>query len=141
MTENTKLKYPNMRDELIDCLEALSDHEYQRAAWVRGELPPGIDFDDMNETLHFLYDDTRLSENSDHYIGVFLRNREETAAVDKLVDAIEAFFQKYNTEMTDGEYIEKPEWQSVLASAKAACELIREQPLEASSSTKENVKP
>lgn len=32
MTANIKLKYPNMRDELIDCLEALSDHEYQRAA-------------------------------------------------------------------------------------------------------------
>lgn len=91
-------------------------------------MPPDIDFDDMNETLHFLYDDTRLSENSNHYIGVFLSSREEAAAIDKLLDAIEAFFREYNAEMTDAEYIEKPEWQDVLAAAKEAYELIREQP-------------
>ncbi len=76
-------------------------------------------------TLSTIYDDSDLATDSESYIGHVLKDQEEMRALDKVVDSIDTFFQKYDEEMTDEECIGKPEWQAVLATSKVAYDLIR----------------
>ncbi len=114
-----ELKYPNMREELVDYLSGLSDLDYQRNVWVAGKSPPGIVHDELDYAIHFIFDDTCLAKNFSSEIGDILFNQEEADAVDALVDALNYIFGKYGLNLTDSGYIEKPERTSVLQAAKA----------------------
>jgi hypothetical protein len=62
-----------MRVELIGYLQALSDPDYQRIAWIEQRLPIGsIKYDEFDYAIHFLYDDTNLGENPEADIGDIL---------------------------------------------------------------------
>ncbi len=125
MSKNN-IKIPQMRDTLVHYLNKLSDHELQRVIWSKSAQQPGTHYDNLDYPLTFLYDDTDLATNSESWIGEILKNKEEMYAVDEVIEAIDAFFEKHKEDMRDAECIEKPEWQSVVKAAKKAYELIRE---------------
>ena len=127
MVLNDEVELPYMRRELVISLKALSDLEYQHAIWVRKEFPTETFYDDLEQTLDIIYSDTDLDENPDAYIDDILKNNAEARAVEKLVSKLTVIAKKYGQGLSDLEYIEKPEWQDVLASAKEAYEMIREQ--------------
>ncbi len=104
----------------MDYLQGLSDGEYQKEVWVKKVYPPGVQYDDLNLAIHFFFDDTPLATNADAAIGVFLYDQAEAALVSQVVRELDALFDEYGTNLSDAEYIAKPEWQSVLASAKYA---------------------
>ena len=60
--------YPEMRNELISNLHSLRDFSYQNKAWVHGNRPPGKE-DFFDYAVHFLYDDTHLSEDSESNVS------------------------------------------------------------------------
>ncbi len=123
---NNELQIPPMRETLIHYLNKLSDLELQRTAWAKDPGAGVPRHDNLDFPLIFLYEDTDLATNSENWIGVILKNESEMRAVDEVIAAIDAFFEKYNTDMADEEYIKKPEWQGVVDAAKSAYELIRE---------------
>jgi hypothetical protein len=47
-----------MRREVALAVEHLADPEYQRRVWVERTYPSPTYHDDLNMTLHTLYDDT-----------------------------------------------------------------------------------
>ena len=106
--ELSELKFPSMREELISYLSGLSDLEYQYQAWVE-RSSPGLDYDELNYTIHFLYDDTGLAENASDWIGLVLRDEIEARSVENVVSALDLVFDKYGTELSDKEYLEKKE--------------------------------
>ena len=68
------VKYPKMREELLETLRSLADREYQHKVWLERDYPPEIKYDCFDEVVHFLYDDTVLAENPDAAIGVIIED-------------------------------------------------------------------
>ncbi|PHM51184.1 SCO4402 family protein [Xenorhabdus sp. KK7.4] len=121
--ELSRLKYPHMREELIDYIHGLCDEEYQYQAWVEGNRPGG-GHDELDYTIHFLYDDTDLAKSPESMIGWILTGKAEADAIASLVSALDAVFDKYGTELTDKEYLIKAEWIKVINTAQKAKKIL-----------------
>lgn len=114
--ERSELKFPSMREELIDYLRGLADKRYQYCAWVEHKCPSG-GFDELDYAIHFLYDDTRLASDPEATVGLILKNIEEVRCIQNLIAELNSIFDKYGLGLADGEYIEKSEWQGVIQAA------------------------
>ncbi|MDT4331552.1 SCO4402 family protein [Methylomonas sp. MED-D] len=86
------MKYLNLRNELIFYLKGLSDAEYQRSCWINHDYQSGIEYDEFDLAVHFLFDDTTLSSESESWIGLCLKNKEEAFKVKRVCDAIGVIF-------------------------------------------------
>ncbi|MBU2714241.1 SCO4402 family protein [Zooshikella harenae] len=114
------MKYPAMRNELLSYLKDLSNWDYQNDCWVNGKCPYGVEHDELDYAIHFLFDDTVLSDDPESLIGVFLRNKEEADSIRSLCNELQIVFEKYGTELSDREYINLVEWKDVLMFAQLA---------------------
>ncbi len=114
------MKYPEMRRELINYLLGLSDPDYQKNCWIDGICPAGVEHDEFDYAVHFLFDDTDLCSDAKSFIGVFLKDEKEANLIQKLCEHIEVIFDKYGTELSDEEYINCLEWGFVVTAAKEA---------------------
>lgn len=117
--ELSELEYPAMRDELISYLEGLSSADYQYSAWV-SRSSSDIAYDELNYTIHFLYDDTDLATDPRSWVGIVLRGESEVRAISDVVKSIDEVFDKYGTCLADDGYLTKPEWAKVIESSKNA---------------------
>jgi len=115
-----------MRRELIQHLEALADTRYQQECWVKGHCPPGIEYDEFDYVVHFIFDDTPLSDNPNNLIGVVLCDTLEADAIKQLTCSLNSIFDNYGMNLSDSEYITKPEWRDVVASAQKALNIFRQ---------------
>ncbi|MBT5109021.1 MAG: hypothetical protein HOM25_10085 [Rhodospirillaceae bacterium] len=118
------INLPNMRVQLIGCLESLSDLAYQKKCWVLDKCPVGVQ-DNFNLSVHFFFDDTSLSENPHLLVGVCLRNENEAQAIQQVCQMIDKVFDEHGLDKSDEEYINCPEWGAVLNSASEALAIIR----------------
>lgn len=114
------LRYPQMRLELIEYINALSDISYQNRVWVGGILEGPVVHDEFDYAIHFLYDDTSLASDPFSMIGEVLRNSMEAEKISTLIKAIDLVFDKYGTKLSDAEYLRKPEWEAVVLAAQDA---------------------
>ena len=55
------VKYPNIRWSVIVALAALSDADYQQRAWLGARTAASDDWDNLDEVIHTLFDDTMAS--------------------------------------------------------------------------------
>ena len=113
-----------MRIELIGYLEGLSNKQYQLDCWVNNQCPDGVEYDDFDSAVHFLFDDTACAESPEKLIGVFLRNKEEAEAVKVVCRKIDRLLNKYGCKKADSEYIQTSEWTEILISSKAALDIL-----------------
>lgn len=123
--EEHTLKYPGMREELLDYLRTLADVEFQRRAWVRHELPPGVE-NCFDFAVHFIFDDAKLAEDHSGAIGLFIKDEDEVRLIEAVVHALEQVFNALGMEATDEEYIDCPEWAGVLESASRAWQVMKD---------------
>lgn len=114
------MKYPEMRKELIAYLSGLSNLQYQRDCWVNGNCPDGVEHDEFDYVVHFLFDDTKLSSNPKSLIGYLLKNESEAILIQRLCQEIERIFEKYGTNLSDEEYMACHEWSTVISTARQA---------------------
>ena len=105
-----RLKYPEMRMELLGYLRKLKDLKYQMKAWVNHDFPADVQYDHLDLAIHFIFDDTDLGSDARMAIGEILLDEQEAALMGQLVDAINAVFEAYGTDMPDGFYIQVAEW-------------------------------
>ncbi len=119
------MKYPDMRNELLGHLEALSDLTYQGSCWVLNKCPEDIEYDELDYTVHFLFDDTTLSTEADKWIGLILKNDEEAASVQSLCSLLDNIFKQYGYDKDDSEYIELAEWVDVVSAAKSSLKVFK----------------
>ena len=117
--EFSELKLPWMRNELIHYLHNLADEVYQYQAWVEDSRPEG-GHDELDYIIHFLYDDTDLANNPSSLIGWILKGEKEVNVIVDLINSLNYLFEKYGTELTDKEYLEKAEWKNIIQAAKTA---------------------
>ncbi|MDR7150514.1 hypothetical protein J2W49_002472 [Hydrogenophaga palleronii] len=121
-----QVKYPEMRKELEAHLQALADPAYQRRVWVDGQAEGAVHHDEFDYAVHFLYDDTQLASDALSTVGWILIDAAEAECITALVRSIDVVFERYGTKLSDAEYIELPEWHSVIQAAKTAvADLVR----------------
>ncbi|WNB76610.1 SCO4402 family protein [Methylomonas koyamae] len=120
------MKYPKMRNELILYLKGLSDAVYQQFCWVEHNCQNGVEYDEFDLAVHFLFDDTTLFSEPESWIGLCLKDKEEAFKIKKVCDAIEVIFEKYGTELQDKEYIALAEWKIVIDTATEAYKYFRD---------------
>ncbi|NQE36888.1 SCO4402 family protein [Microcoleus asticus] len=125
------VKYPKMREELLETLRSLADREYQHKAWLESDYPPGIECDSFDEAVHFLYDDTVLAENPNAAIGVIIEDEKEARLISAVCQAIDLVFEALGTGVSDEEYIKSSEWTSVVEAASRALQWMEIQSQEA----------
>ncbi|MES2821393.1 MAG: hypothetical protein V4812_20660 [Pseudomonadota bacterium] len=118
------LKLATMRKELLQYLEGLSDIEYQKKIWVAGERTEGVMHDELDYTIHFLYDDTDLATDPDSLIGWILLDKIEVDSIKELISALDRLFEVHGLNSTDEEYMQAKEWGFVISAAKTARNII-----------------
>ncbi|WP_445176740.1 SCO4402 family protein [Microcoleus sp.] len=119
------VKYPKMREELLETLRSLADREYQHKAWLESDYPPGIECDSFDEAVHFLYDDTVLAENPNAAIGVIIEDEKEARLMSAVCQAIDLVFEALGTGVSDEEYIKSSEWTRVVEAASRALQVMK----------------
>ena len=118
------VKYPKMREELLETLRSLADRDYQEQVWVKRDYPLGIKYDCFDEAVHFLFDDTVLAENPDAAIGVIIDNEKEARLISAVCQAIDLVLEVLGTEASDEEYIKSSEWTMVVEAALKALQVM-----------------
>lgn len=113
-----------MRDELISYMKSLSDKKHQEQCWVLKNCPKGSN-DELDYSIHFLFDDTALSERPQKLIGDILLNEHEAELVKAVCEHIDMILNKYGSELSDEEYISTQEWKNVLSSSKTALYVLK----------------
>lgn len=124
MTERI-FKYPFLRRELLMCVQALSDKDYQREAWVNRKFPPGIEWDSLSVAVNFLFNDSGLSDDPAGAVGLFLLESEMDGIIE-IMRRMDIIFEKYGDHCSDLEYISRLEWNDVIMSAKSLLALMVE---------------
>lgn len=119
MSHNEQLECPEMRAELIDTMQVLSNREYQIEAWVHQRFPPGIQEDNLDYAVHFLFDDTPLARSPESCIGVYVKDAREAELIFAVTQAMANILSKYGTSLSDRQYIDTPEWNEVVKGAMA----------------------
>lgn len=125
------VKYPKMREELLETLRSLADRDYQHKVWLENDYPPGIECDSFDDAVHFLYDDTVLAENPDLAIGVIIEDEKEARLMSAVCQAIDLVFEALGTGVSDEEYIKSSEWTRVVEAASKALQAMEIQSQEA----------
>lgn len=120
------MQYPEMREELVGYLKALADPDYQREAWLDKKFPPGIQYDCLDFTIHFIYDNTDLAADPESLVGVILKDQVEVDAIKVVTTRLNKMFEKLGVELTDFEYLQSPYWGEVVVSAKEALKTIKD---------------
>ena len=121
------LQYPEMRRDLAAYTDSLRDDEYQRRVWLRREMGPQQD--SFGDVVHFFYDDTKLADDPEACVGVFLHDGAEADAVKNLTCAIDAVFDEVGADADDDAYLRAREWPQVVQMAhQLANVLVRHPP-------------
>ena len=53
-----------------------------------------------------------------------MKNDQEARAIEAVVQAIDALFDKYGTDLSDKEYLEKVEWARIVCVSKDALKVL-----------------
>lgn len=134
--EFAKIKYPQMREELIAHLLGL----YKFDSLVKGvdfALAANVNTFDLDEFIHFLYDDTKLAEDSASCVGWFLMDLEEASIVGGVVEKLDLVFALYGVNAGIEEYSKKPEWGDVVQAIKVAIDHFLKSPINLKSNSKD----
>lgn len=119
------VKYPSMRSELLEVLQHLSDADYQQRAWVNHDFPPGIEYDEFDNSIHLILENMAMLEQPEINIGVIVINQEELDAVQQVAFAMDHMLKKLGNQCTDAEYIADPDWAKVIESAAKALTILQ----------------
>lgn len=118
------VQFPDMRRDVIEALQALSDPEYQRRVWVERTYPqPGF-YDDLTHNVNVLYDDTSVAEDPRAQIGLTLENEAEAEVIERLAAVLDPLLDSLPTKLDDAQVISRPEWGAVVKAAQEAAKVI-----------------
>ena len=98
-----------MLTRILECVKDVSDKEYQKRVWIRGEGPECYDFD---ETCCDFFDDI------DPLIGDYKNSgitESQYHILKKFRDEFDTFSRKNNC---PSEFIDTPEWEEITEMAK-----------------------
>ena len=117
--------HPEMRAQVISCLSSLSDIEYQQRVWVRREYPRENFYDDLWVNVGLLFDTSLVLEAPRDRVGDILVDDSEAVAMERLAGHLAPLIAKLG-DADESDYLAQPAWQDVLAAARDAEKLLRD---------------
>ncbi|MER7182680.1 hypothetical protein ABT404_24920 [Streptomyces hyaluromycini] len=120
------VRFPEMRQNVISAVRALSDKAYQMRVWIGRDYPGEGYFDDFAMNLSILYDDTLVLDDPVASLGTVLASRQEAAALAGLGSALDELLGREGTGRSDAEYVASPLWGAVVESAAVAYRIMME---------------
>ena len=118
------VRYPEMRNDIIDALRALADRTYQQRVWVDRIYPrPGY-YDDLTHNINVLYDDTLVAEDPSSQVGVSLKDGREVAAIEALKEILDPILDSISPDDSDLDVISRPDWTNVVIAAGNAIRVL-----------------
>lgn len=112
------LEFPFMRDEVISALESLSDRGYQQRVWIERIMPTPMYHDDLDLTIHALFDDTEVCLNPEEWVGSVLYPS-EVQVMQQLGQHFGAVIDDLGN-VADADYLADPRWAEVVRLARVA---------------------
>ena len=113
---------PWRRKELLYYLDILANPQKQKQIWIDHIFPEGTVYGCLDFAIHFLFDDTALTDDPEVTIGDILENMDEVNAIRGVTDAFKIVFAEHGMQKSDEEYLASVEWQEVIKAAKIAFE-------------------
>lgn len=113
-----KVEFPQMRNEVISALEAVSDRTYQQRVWVDGIMPDCNYYDDLDLNIHILLEDINVCVDPVRWVGVVLLGNE----VGPLRELGVPFLAMIGDlgDVSDADYLADPRWDEVIRLAQTA---------------------
>jgi len=122
------VRYPALRADVLDAIEALADLEYQARVWRDGEFPGEGAYESLDMVVHALYDDAQLDEGAAGAVGDVLRDDDEADALNAVIDAMESVFTELGgTDVSERDVLAASCWPRVVEEAQAALRSLRRQ--------------
>jgi hypothetical protein len=115
------IRFPDMRMNVLCNLDSLRNLEHQMRTWIKHEA-----YDSFDEVIHALFDDSNFDDGTRSSIGRLLFEEGEADRITEVMNLIDRLFEKYGKELSDGEYMDKPEWPAIMASAEIAYNAMRQ---------------
>lgn len=117
------IKYPGVRTQVLAAVEALADREYQERVWIRHELPhPGY-YDELDLSVHTLFDDAAVLPDPASAVGTVL-HPDEVGPLDGLGAVFGPLIDDLG-DQPDAVYLADPRWDDVVRAAAGAWEVMR----------------
>ena len=101
------------RNSLIRSLQALADFQV-------GVVDP----DHLNIIIHFLFDDTRIADNTEGVVGILLVDMEEVQIIRELLRSLETLMDDFDLDDLES-YTHSQQWETVLLKAQTALNLAK----------------
>lgn len=117
------IKYPGVRTQVLAAVESLSDRAYQERVWIRHELPhPGY-YDELDLTIHSLFDDSTVLPDPTTAVGTVIHPDE----VEPLTELGAVFGPLIDDlgDQPDAVYLADPRWDDVVRSAAKAWQVMQ----------------
>ena len=118
--------YPALRPNISDALESLADTELQRQVWVGPAPPVWGKCASFGDVVHNIYDDTGVGVDLEGSIGTVLYDQEEADSLRQVTSRIDLMFNKYGGQLSDKDFIAKPEWPEIVDAAANCLALFEE---------------
>ena len=104
------------RESLIRQLELLTSYDIDRVAPLQPEM--------LDIIIHFLFDDTRIADNTEGVIGIILVDAEEARAITALLEALQHLMDEFDLDDPQS-YPGSTEWKHVLTTAQIALNMLK----------------
>ena len=98
----------------LETVEGLSNKEYQKRVWIRGEGPECDDFTET--TCHFFAEGDGILEKYKNF-GI---NKKQYYSLIKLRDQFDKFLNESSPDYLSQEFIDSPAWEKIVTLAKDA---------------------
>lgn len=117
------VRYPQMRDDVVDALRSLSARNYQDREW--GVYQADINrYDDLTLNIHLLYDDCRVLPDPSVQVGTVLLPS-DVAPLRALQAELAPLLDDLG-DRPDSAYLKDPRWARVVAAAGVALRALEQ---------------
>lgn len=122
--ELSELKFPAMRQELVETMTSLSDRDYQQRVWIDQNHPENY-VDDLTTTVTFFHDLNTDDGDFNQYIGTFLVSADEATAVEAVHQVLKAMLDDL-LDSPDACYLADQRWAAVVTTATRAKTVLKQ---------------
>ncbi|WP_232248187.1 SCO4402 family protein [Streptacidiphilus rugosus] len=110
---------PHYRLHVVPAVVALASPTWQREVWLDPD-----EFEDLDHTVHVLFDDFCDAHHPRPWLGQCLRSEEEVELMGRLGAAYSAVQDSVGGTARDEVYLDSPGWPSVVAAAARLAQVM-----------------
>ncbi|MFJ4679626.1 hypothetical protein [Kitasatospora sp. NPDC088783] len=110
---------PYYRLHIVPAVVALASPTWQREVW-----PDPEQFEDLDHTVHVLFDDFCDANNPLPWLGRSLRTEQEVELMSRLGAAYSAVQDSVGADARDEVYLDSPGWSAVVAAAARLAQVL-----------------